>query len=159
MSFVLSRQYMLVKIGLSLPFVKCLEFRDPFKIEMLYSVHGQLYLRLKSLSWIISKQSYPWKSTSLPNRSSWTLGPQSQHHRRIRSAAQSSRPQASGRRIFKSRKSESRCHGTSWSWFSAVWLSWQSGTNGLFRSYCRTFWLQFSAAGQYWTWKHGRLVL
>lgn len=38
-----------VKMSLSLPFVKSLEFRAAFKVEMLYSVHGQLYLRLKSV--------------------------------------------------------------------------------------------------------------
>lgn len=39
-----------VKISLSLPFVKSLEFRATLKVEILYPAHGQLYLRLKSLS-------------------------------------------------------------------------------------------------------------
>lgn len=32
-----------VKMSLSLPFVKSVEFRPALKVEILYSVHGQLY--------------------------------------------------------------------------------------------------------------------
>lgn len=40
-----------VKISLSVPFVKSsLEFRAALKVEILYCAHGQLCLRLKSLS-------------------------------------------------------------------------------------------------------------
>lgn len=53
-SFILSHQCILVeniKMSLLLPFVKSsLEFRAALKVEILYSAHGQLYLRLKSLS-------------------------------------------------------------------------------------------------------------